>query len=587
MRYRAIDGLRDRVATLVMGTLTFRAADLPRYAALLDRYVEAGGNIIDTALAYEAGESERALGAWLAQRGRRDDLIVITKGAHHAPDGTHRVTPEGITEDLTRSLGNLGIDSIDLYMLHRDDPAIPVGTIVECLNAHVEAGRIGSFAASNWTHTRIAEANEFAAARGLRGFVASSPNFALAVPHVPICPRCISVAGDREALTWYRAIRFPLLAWSSQAGGFFSGRFQPNVPPNPSVAPYYAPDNWERLARVQALARLKGCRPMQLALAWTLHQSFPVFPLIGPRTLGELDDSLAALDIELTPAEVAWLDLRESVLERAVGRIRAVASRTPVSSVIGSRRRPPPSKLRLGLHLATFVAGRTGNEADSIVAQARQAEAAGIDTVTLPDHFMVVRGDPKNPDQTPLLECFVTLGAIAAATSRIRLGPMVAGVPYRNPALVAKMIATLDQISHGRALYGIGASWDEGEHRAYGWTFDPIAARMRRMEEAIQVATRLWTERPASFTGTYYRIENAICDPPCVQRPRVPIMIGGDGLRTTLRLVATYADYCNVAGTPAEVALKFDVLRRHCEQVGRPIAQVTRTNVTWILIGRD
>ena len=187
----------------------------------------------------------------------------------------------------------------------------------------------------------------------------------------------------------------------------------------------------------------------------------------------------------------------------------------------------------------------------------------------------------------PILECFVTLGAIAAATSRIRIGELVVGVPYRNPALLAKMCATLDVVSHGRSIIGLGAAWHEPEFTAYGWPFPPVKARMEMLEEAVQIVDRMLTQRPASFSGTHYSVTRAYNDPMPVQQPRPPIMIGGSGERVTLKLVAQYADYCNVFGDVATVAHLFDVLRTHCESVGRPFEAITRCNHVGLLIARD
>ncbi len=189
--------------------------------------------------------------------------------------------------------------------------------------------------------------------------------------------------------------------------------------------------------------------------------------------------------------------------------------------------------------------------------------------------------------EAPVLECFVALGAIAAATSRIRIGQLVAGVPYRNPALLAKMCATLDVVSHGRTLVGLGAAWHEQEFRAYGWPFPPLSERMDMLEEAVQIVDLMLRQQPVSFSGQHYTITDAFNDPLPVQKPRPPILIGGSGEKRTLKIVAQYADYCNVGGDPATVAHKYDVLRRHCEAVGRPFDEITRCNNVGLIIARD
>lgn len=190
-----------------------------------------------------------------------------------------------------------------------------------------------------------------------------------------------------------------------------------------------------------------------------------------------------------------------------------------------------------------------------------------------------------DPRRTPaVLECFTTLAAIAAVTQHIRLGALVAGVPYRNPALLAKINITLDVISHGRCIVGLGAGWHEEEFMAYGWPFPSTRQRMDGLEDAVRIVEAMMTQRRASYTGTYYRITDALGNPLPVQRPRPPIMIGGNGERRTLRLVAQYADYCNILGDPTTVARKVEVLRAHCAVVGRPYEAIIRSNFVSILI---
>jgi F420-dependent oxidoreductase-like protein len=202
------------------------------------------------------------------------------------------------------------------------------------------------------------------------------------------------------------------------------------------------------------------------------------------------------------------------------------------------------------------------------------------------DHFMFP--DVQHPErEVPVMDCYVTLAALATSTSRIRLGELVTGVPYRNPALLAKMCTTLDVISHGRTIVGLGAAWHEPEFKAYGWTFPPLRERMEMLGEAVQVVDRMLKQRSANFSGKYYSIQGAFNDPMPVQKPRPPIMIGGSGEKVTLRLVAQYADFSNVGGDPSIVAHKFDVLSKHCAAVGRPFASITRCNHIGIMVARD
>lgn len=242
--------------------------------------------------------------------------------------------------------------------------------------------------------------------------------------------------------------------------------------------------------------------------------------------------------------------------------------------------------MRFGLQIDTYAPPGQENHFDTMLAVAQAAEAAGFESVWYEDHFMW--RDDERPETPPdRLECLLTLAALAVATRQVKLGALVLGVPYRNPALLAKMSATLDIISHGRAIVGLGAAWHEQEFTAYGWPFGAIKERMEKLEEAVQIIDKLLTERPASFSGRHYTIDRALNDPPPVQRPRPPILIGGNGERHTLRLVARYADLCNVYGSPEDIRRKFAVLREHCVAVGRPYEAITRTVNLWVRLARD
>jgi 1-deoxyxylulose-5-phosphate synthase len=309
MKYAPFPPLGMEISRLVLGSMVFSLEALDLTYDLIETWLELGGNIIDTAHVYSGGNSERAMGRWFQQRGRRDDVLVLSKGAHHNAD-RRLVTPEDITCDLRDSLTRLKSDSIDLYLLHRDDPDVPVGPIVEALEAHRRAGRIRAYGGSNWSTSRLEEANAYARAHGLQGFTASSPNLSLAVQNEPVWADCLS-ASDATSRAWYERVQMPLFAWSSQAGGFFTGLYSPeNLDNEDMVRVYYNEGNWERLRRATELGKKKGgYTANQVALAWVLHQPFPVFPLIGPRTVDELNSSVAALELELTPQEVRWLNL--------------------------------------------------------------------------------------------------------------------------------------------------------------------------------------------------------------------------------------------------------------------------------------
>lgn len=244
--------------------------------------------------------------------------------------------------------------------------------------------------------------------------------------------------------------------------------------------------------------------------------------------------------------------------------------------------------MQFGLQINPYLAGATGNPWDGVERVARYVDESAFDSLWVYDHFLYEGGYSGHPHSEPAMECFTTLGAIAAITRRVRLGQLVLGMPYRNPAMMAKMATTLDLISNGRSILGLGAGWHKREYEAYGWgEFEPVGVRMKRLEEGVQVVRALWTENPASFEGTYYRVDAARENPVPIQRPHPPIMIGGSGEKVTLRLVAQYAQFCNVSGSPERIGELFAALRDHCERVGRPYDEITRSIYTTVIIGND
>jgi F420-dependent oxidoreductase-like protein len=233
---------------------------------------------------------------------------------------------------------------------------------------------------------------------------------------------------------------------------------------------------------------------------------------------------------------------------------------------------------RYGVQQPSFAWGG-GPEAlfPTLLAIVRTAEEHGYDSFWLMDHFLQI--PYVAPPESPIPEAWVTLGALAAATRRVRLGTLVSGTPYRNPALLAKMGATLDVVSGGRLFMGIGAGWYEAEFRAYGWPFPPRGERARRLAEAVQVILAMWSQERPSFQGRFYHIRDALCYPRPLQKPFPPLLIGGGGEQVTLRLVARYATACNLFGDPSTIRHKVGVLARHCEAVGRDPATVLKTRL--------
>src|SRR5918994_1279337 len=231
------------------------------------------------------------------------------------------------------------------------------------------------------------------------------------------------------------------------------------------------------------------------------------------------------------------------------------------------------------LHLPryTFTDTSPAGIFQRIVEQVQVAEECGFAQVTVMDHLYQI-GNVGSPDE-PMLEGYSVLNALARETRRVRLGTMVSGVTYRNPALLAKMVTTLDVISGGRAMLGIGAAWFEGEHDALGFDFPTAGERLDRLEEALQICRAMFTEEAPSFAGTHYRIEKALNIPRPIQMGGPRIMVGGSGPKRTLRLVARYADMCNINGSPDTVRRLLDVLRHHCADVGRDPSEITTTHL--------
>ncbi|MDX1524379.1 MAG: LLM class F420-dependent oxidoreductase, partial [Anaerolineae bacterium] len=204
------------------------------------------------------------------------------------------------------------------------------------------------------------------------------------------------------------------------------------------------------------------------------------------------------------------------------------------------------------------------------------AEASGFDSFWLMDHFIQLPG--LGPADEPFLEGWSTVAALAAVTSTIRLGTLVTGAPYRNPALLAKMAATIDIISQGRLFFGFGAGWFDTEFKQYGFEFvEPPYKRIQAMREALLIIKKMWTEERASFEGDYYTIREAILEPKPVQKPHPPILIGGSGEKYTLRYLAELGDACNLFGSVEEVQHKLAVLRDHCAEVGRDYDDILKT----------
>jgi F420-dependent oxidoreductase-like protein len=240
----------------------------------------------------------------------------------------------------------------------------------------------------------------------------------------------------------------------------------------------------------------------------------------------------------------------------------------------------------MGLQIPSFTYPNVGSADlfETIAGIAVTAEQHGFDSVYVMDHFyqLPLIGRPEEN----MMEAYTLLSAIAARTSTVRLGCMVGGMTYRNPAYLAKIVTTLDVVSKGRAIWGIGAGWFEQEHLGYGYEFGTFTDRFEKLEEGLQIAKSMFVNDTTSFEGKWFTVRDALNNPKPVQAGGPPVLIGGSGERKTLRMVAQYGDACNVFGTPAHVAHLMGVLDEHCARLGRDPKEICRTRLGSLMIGR-
>ncbi len=300
---RAIPGISKPASVVTLGFEFF-----PNFAAAsltLDAFYEAGGNVFDTAFVYGGGKTESIFGDWHTSRNvNREEIVLIGKGAH-----SPLVYPDVIAKQLDQSLNRLKTDYVDIYFMHRDNTDVPVGEFVDAMDAEVKRGRIrGIFGGSNWTRERMDEAAAYAAKNGKRAPAALSNNYSLAEMLDPIWAGCVTSSTD-EWKTWLNERQVPNFAWSSQGRGFFTDRAGRDKHDDEEIVRcWYSDRNFVRRDRAIELAGKLGRSPIHIALAYVIAQPFAVIPLIGPRTIAELEDSLSALDIKLTPEQVTWLE---------------------------------------------------------------------------------------------------------------------------------------------------------------------------------------------------------------------------------------------------------------------------------------
>jgi aryl-alcohol dehydrogenase-like predicted oxidoreductase len=285
-----LDPVSARRGRIVLGT--FAVDDNEAAPALLDRYYAAGGRALDLANVYRDGEAAQAAGTWLRKRGLAGDMVLWAKGCH--PPACH---PGLVQQEVEHALRLTGLEYLDVFLLHRDNPEVPVQAWVDALDAEVAAGRIGAFGVSNWRLGRTRELAAAAAGRGEHGLVAFSNHFSLAELVAEPWPDCIAVT--KAELPELAGLGLRMLAWSSLATGYFAGLEQPS---------WVSPGNAARRDRARELAAQRGVSPTAIALAYVLHQDDHVLPVIGTVSADHLDEALGAAAIELTPAEAAWLE---------------------------------------------------------------------------------------------------------------------------------------------------------------------------------------------------------------------------------------------------------------------------------------
>jgi aryl-alcohol dehydrogenase-like predicted oxidoreductase len=297
--------LERPVSRIGLGSASFKHERRAMAFALLDAYHRLGGNVIDTAATYNEGEAEMVIGGWLAARGARSEIVLMDKGCRD--DG--ELTPKGIRQAIGDSLRRFHTGCLDLWVVHRDHPTVPVPPVVDTLNEEIERGRIRAFGLSNWPRPRLAAAIEYAEKRGLRGPAVSSPHLCLAVPMEPLWANCLHATEDDIA--WHATAGLALFAWSPLGHGFFSDHSGPFEESGEWVRrSYHNRENLERRARAEQLAKEKGVTVAQIALAYVLNLPAPTVALVGALTVQEVESAAVAADMPLSHTELDWLTLK-------------------------------------------------------------------------------------------------------------------------------------------------------------------------------------------------------------------------------------------------------------------------------------
>lgn len=317
MEYLKVKGIDKPFSRLALGTVWFEPQFSKEINTLMDAYVDKGGTVIETGRFYgPTHQAESLVQHWLKQTGRREEIILIDKACHPiiTPDDEHhpeywRVKPDLITEDLYWSLYHTGCDYFDLFMLHRDDPHVPVGPLMDRFEQHREQGLFKAYGVSNWDTDRLEEAMDYCKQKGYQGLSVSSNSFSLAKVYNPRRPGTIHM--DENEVLWYEGKDITLMSWASQAVGFLADIWKKDGnTPQWIQDVYFTDENFERLNRAKILAKEKGVEPVNIAVAFVLCRNFPVSALIGCKNVQELDSSFRALDVRLSEKEMDYLCLK-------------------------------------------------------------------------------------------------------------------------------------------------------------------------------------------------------------------------------------------------------------------------------------
>ena len=303
MKYGTIEGVEKPVSRIICGTHTFYT--LPEAAVVYDPFFEMGGNCFDTSHVYGGSVCERILAQWIQERGIREQIVVLEKGGNAPNDNG-----AGLLREMQASLENTGLDYFDIYMIHRDNESVPIDEWMDALLEGYGKGYMKAFGISNFKLPRLQAAIEYLKSKGGPKLCALSNNFSLARMLAPVWDGCVSCSND-EYREWFEQSLMPVFSWSSQARGFFTDMAsREDLSDEEMTRSWYSDENFTRKERAEILAQEKGVVPINIALAYVLCQPFPTYALVGPQRRSEIVSTLAALDLELSPRELAWLDLR-------------------------------------------------------------------------------------------------------------------------------------------------------------------------------------------------------------------------------------------------------------------------------------